>query len=244
MRIRRVLVVGAKEDSLGEAIQKALSGKGILSKTAGISGEDIELDALSSVRISQVFSGDDFTDVVCTVGVNRESYPGSDGWTARFAADHLVNAIAPMRILDGFLEHIRRTQPYAPTHHFVAISSNSAAIARSRSLGYCASKAALSMALRTAGRYMATPEARGLYGHVAVWGVEPGWILGTPMSREVSTRLLGEDEINEMQINRFHRMPGILGITKEYVAEFIACNLLHGGDMVNSSIFRLDAGDQ
>lgn len=106
---------------------------------------------------------------------------------------------------------------------FVAISSNSAHIPRRGSMPYCASKAALSMALRVAARELANK-------NVAVWGYEPGLLAGTPMS-EQTRRDFGTDPL--------HRMPGVSweglpvgDLAQQIVQDISTFSVAHNGLMI------------
>jgi len=113
--------------------------------------------------------------------------------------------------------------------HFVVVSSNSAHIARSGSLAYCASKAAVSMAVRVAARELATTELN-------VWGVEPGFILDTPMSERFRQNYTGPS----------HRIPGgdARALTKDSLAAFILQTITLDAPWINGCMLRLDGGEE
>ena len=117
--------------------------------------------------------------------------------------------------------------------HFVAISSNSAHIARSGSAPYCASKAALSMAIRAEARDL----ARSYDLHTVIaYTYEPGWLEGTAMSNDVASRYPGMQP---------HRMLGLdAGLPPSRLAGMIAYNLRHCGRELNGCVLRVDAGEQ
>lgn len=223
--MRKILVVGARSGSLGDAVASQLKSMGIKVVTAGLhtNTEDTYLDALGGVGHAFIHKG--YTDVVCTVGRNTETNPDTKNWVSEVSRDLDVNTLGPLRILEEFRKYRPDTGDQG---HFVVVSSNSAHVARSNSLGYCASKAAVSMAVRCAGRYMAGEP-------ISVWAVEPGWIDGTPMSRSVEHRLKGHDP---------HRIPGGKGIGKLETASFIVNGLMDGYRAYNGCTFRLDGGEQ
>lgn len=224
---RTLLVVGARPGSLGEAIAHEAENSGRWSvTTAGISNEDVPLDVLDVRGMDLLFARHRFQSVVCTVGVNRET-------TITNLSDYLeeamdVNVCGPMNLLQEWARPAIE-QGDTQERHFVAISSNSATIARSRSLAYCASKAALSMALRCAAREAA-------WTGLSIYGYEPGWIEGTPMSQEVEDRMVSASTAR-------HRIPGSRVLDPNRLAEMIVRNLDHHGDL-NGCLIRIDGGEQ
>lgn len=231
--MRRAMVVGAAEGSLGEAL--ILKGRefGWEMISAGPNGnEDVYFNALveeDDETLLSAFHAWDIDTVFCTIGVNEPAVDGSlaqvdfDAWMARSFA---VNAIAPMRLLRMFNMHLSST--LRDHGVFVAVSSNSAHIARSNSMAYCASKAALSMAIRVA--------AREGKGHPSiVYGYELGLLRGTPMTRATEARF-GPSQT---------RMPGApAGLNAQQVAAQIVAQAGVGGQALNGSLLRLDAGEQ
>jgi NAD(P)-dependent dehydrogenase (short-subunit alcohol dehydrogenase family) len=145
-----------------------------------------------------------------------------------------VNYFGAMNVLDHWAVQWRALGWKAGMHRptFVAVSSNSAQLARSRSLAYCASKAALSMAIRCAARELA-PHS------VNIWGVEPGWISDTPMSEAVHARIVAEQRGLPN-----HRIPGGREVHRRELGRFIAEHVSHEWDWMNGCMLRLDGGDQ
>lgn len=238
---RNLLVVGARPGSLGEAVaQQARNGTFPWAvTTAGISGDEEETLELEEPLVVEPFINNHapFQAIVCTAGVNVPS-------TAYNCTDELdqsmyANVIGPMTLLGAWLRKAREgstVDNYGM--HFVAISSNSAHIARSNSLAYCATKAALSMALRCAAREMAQTG-------VSIYGYEPGWLSGTPMSMDVSRRL-SEQYRNAPSAERpaaLHRIPSGEPIAVDRMANMIVRNLDHHGDL-NGCLIRVDGGEQ
>lgn len=227
----KLLVVGAQVGSLGAAVKQAAQEQGWEVTTAGISGQEghrVNLAHSPQREIEALVREMRPDHIVCTAGVNqrRRAYSGTDDWYQ----DHFaVNAIGPMRLLDAWLAY--GPDGDVPWQHFVAISSNSAGIPRSDSAAYCASKAALSMALRV--------RARDCAGHnlpVSVYGYEPGLLAGTPMTAEVRERFSGP----------LTRMKGIGladGLSVHGLAGHIVRNIGFGGPELNGVLLRLDAGE-
>lgn len=223
------MVVGAARHSLGEAVAEAASREGHSVVTAGINHEDLYLNALEEREWDTAFSAYGIDTVICTVGINEPADDGSlnhptfPEWLNR---SFTVNVAGPMNVLSLFLRSLAWRG--IEGGQFVSISSNSAHIARSNSMAYCASKAALSMALRVAAR-----EAKG---HPAIiYGYELGLLQGTPMSRATEARF-GPSQT---------RMPGAPnGLGRRQVAAQIVAQVGVGGMALNGSLLRLDAGEQ
>lgn len=228
-----VLVVGAQEDSLGQAIVRELYdcewefGKVY---AAGITDEEIQLDLLHSPRISEVLAEFRPDVVVCTVGLNNPVDIMDEFLPAKMVSSFEVNVTGPMDLLRHFVASSVRPERGEAVKKFIAISSNSARIARRNSVAYCASKAALSMALRVAARELAAE------GRVAVWGYEPGLLAGTPMSLETAESFPGP----------LHRMPGVPleGIPPADLARRIVTDLATFSYAYNGLVIPFDAGEQ
>jgi NAD(P)-dependent dehydrogenase (short-subunit alcohol dehydrogenase family) len=218
-----LLVIGAAPGSLGQRIaQVAEEESGFVVRTAGISGETYELDFLNRRPFSE--SLEQFMrscNVVCTVGVNVESFETS------FA----VNAGVQMHLCKIWAE-MRRNNWFPMVDHWVSIGSNSADIARGGSAAYCASKAGLRQGMRCLARDFAR-----LQLPVSVYGYDPGWINDTPMSDSVSERFSPG--------SKMHRMIGQDGLEKDFLARMIVNNILTStGRELNGCWMRIDAGEQ
>lgn len=222
-----VLVVGARHNSLGDAIVKELHAKGVVAYRAGIATETLHLDITDTYSIQRVLREVHPTHVVCTVGRNEGMPVYHDDFLYAAAEAMDVNYLAPMRLLNLFEDELSGLPGT-----FVAISSNSAHIARSSSAAYCASKAALSMGLRCAARDLTRAEKP-----LRVWGYEPGALLGTPMTQEVR-RGLGK----EVPMSRMLTSPA--GLDVGTVAAVVARDLLVAGDVLHGCLVRLDNGEQ
>lgn len=217
----RVLVVGAREGSLGEAVSDILSEHyQVEVMTAGISGEDYLLD------VTEAFTAlpEDIHHVVCTVGINLHD---DQDWLG--IRQMQINYFGVMRLMQVALR-------YLPTGgHFVAVSSNSAHIARTGSVGYCSSKAALSMGIRCVARQISKDEQRK--ERPIVYGWEFGLLEATPMTADV-TRRVGPDV-------PLTRMPGLPnGIPVDVAAQHVCDTLAHGWHELSGVMLRLDAGEQ
>lgn len=236
MTHRRVLVVGTRPFSLGEAIYLALYNAGVEAVRADkppAIDDTYELDSavykcnitdrVDVIKMLEVLRP---TDVVCCVGVNLDD----EHLWLNAVIQNEVNYLAPLQLLDETISYWNSLDGEAVNgYNFVAISSNSAHIARSKSAGYCASKAALSMALRCVARNYG-----GRDGY-CIWGYEPGFIVGTLMSQEVEER---------MPNAQLHRIPGGHGLDKWALADGIAHDIIHVQHAFNGCMFRLDGGEQ
>lgn len=222
-----VLVVGARKASLGDAIATELHDRGVVAYRAGIATEGIHLDARDPLATREVLGENAITHIVCTIGMNKpEPFYADEWWIS--AEDHMaVNYLMPMRLLAIFEDYLA-DMPGT----FVAISSNSAHIARSNSAAYCASKAALSMGLRCAARDLSRAGKT-----LRVWGYEPGALVGTPMTRSVASNLPSGVPMSRMLVN-----PN--GLEVRTVARMVARDLLDSGAVLHGSVVRLDAGEQ
>lgn len=236
-----LLVVGARAGSLGAYVQAIAAEQGWKVFTAGVSGEEnIPLDVASHGAVQTMFD-EPWHSVVCTAGVNVEGSITDSSIRGKLYESFAINAVGPLHLLhcwqEWWLHNLDETcmvegkgdqVPEYPMH-FVAVSSNSASIARSKSLAYCASKAALSMGIRCAARELA-----GTW--LNVWGVEPGWLSGTPMSKEVNNRF-------EYGVPR-HRIPGDRTVDPAALAHFIVGGLRNPYSSLNGCMIRLDGGEQ
>lgn len=219
-----VLILGAREGSLGKAIYDRLTVvPGNYVVTAGISGD--EHYTLNESLITDTVPAWDH--IICTIGINSVNLQES----------LRVNCEVPIRYLDAWLM-ARKAYNTKTIGSFIGISSNSAHIARSNSLGYCASKAALSMALRCYARDVA--KNRATWRNSYIYGYEPCWVDDTPMSQEVKERI-GSDSYGHPR--PLHRVPGGHAHAKAALADLIAANLSHAANL-HGAMLRVDLGEQ
>lgn len=235
MSAARVLVVGARGGSLGEAVREAALCAGYEPLCAGISGEPISMDCHLTPMEDMVSTlrGLQPRFVVCTAGVNmpqpEDMVDPVDWYRWHFEA----NVTGPMRLLYA-LQEASNNADYLPESgmlHYVAISSNSARLPRSSSAAYCASKAALSMALRVAAR-----EGRGGdQDGILVYGYEPGLLAGTPMTRKTEDRWgIGTHRMRGFELEK--------GIPVTELATLIVQNFRRG-PAINGTLIPYDAGE-
>lgn len=226
-KVPRVLVVGAREGSLGAAVAEHVGRAGVQALTAGIAGEEMWLDASVPGLLLEAFEHWRPTHVVCTVGLNQPRAVYHESW--RSTADLLmdVNYMTPMQVMNTFHEWLAGMPGV-----YVAISSNSAHIARSQSAAYCASKAALSMGIRAAARDFSRAP-----GHFCCWVYEPGALLGTPMTNAIRSSLSKDISMSRMLTNPE-------GLPTEAVARMIARDLFENPLILHGCAVRLDNGEQ
>lgn len=238
-----IMVVGAAPNSLGDAVVEAGITYGHDVTTVGLNMEDVIMDALEEAVFDDrrglnkggwpsVFSAFTPDHVICTVGINEPA--GEEGSFAHATFPEWmnrsfnINVVGPLNILRFFLRYLEDKSGHRHQHHFVGISSNSAHIARSNSMAYCASKAALSMALRCAAR-----ETKG--DPALIYGYELGLLAGTPMTQATEARF-GPAQT---------RMPGAPdGLDRYAVADQIVRTLEGATLGLNGALLRLDAGEQ
>lgn len=231
-----VLVVGAREGSLGAAVADLARARDYHVITAGMTDEEELWQAhrLSSGAVEVPYSlmrQCQADHVVCTVGVNKPMASLSVEWQLAALHSFQINVMAPMALLKAWSAYAAAGD--ATWRHYVAVSSNSAHIARAGSGPYCASKAALSMAVRVAAR----EQARVYDNNRLIYCYEPGLLARTPMTAKT---------MQEGFIGALHRMPGVDsgGLETAHVAALIVNNIKYGGQELNGSCLRVDAGEQ
>lgn len=222
-----VVVVGARHGSLGDFIANNVHRLGVEVVRAGIATEPVHLDAQDQERAEEVFHDLHPTHVVCTVGVNDGLPVYADQWWCHADEVMATNFLAPMKLLAAF-EQSTHGMPGT----FVAISSNSAHVARSSSAAYCASKAALSMAIRCAARDFTRARKP-----ISVWGYEPGALTDTPMTVDVQKRLARGVTMSRM-------LTDPAGMPVGAVARIVARDLLDSPLVLHGCMVRLDNGEQ
>lgn len=237
---RNLLIIGAKPNSIGEAVLEAADNDWNI-YTAGVSDEGSYLDVgawagTSAKRaIAEVIGMAPMHAVVCTAGINHEATLAVDDWALGDLEESFqVNVLGPLAVLEQWLRYweqdggLHRGED-DENLHFVMMSSNSAGVVRSTGLPYNASKAALSMAVRCVARSVARRDTR-----ISVYGYEPGWVEGTPMSQEVMDRLPNDVEIT--------RVPGLRTMRREDLGNMIVRNFGVVG-MMNGCLLRVDGGE-
>ena len=252
--MNELLVVGAREGGLGVHIAQEAHARGWQVRTAGPGrhGHDIpwewgpDPEGTAWELLRRMTEAPPFRPpqhIVITIGINEPTNVMDDGgmyeqsFTHGIERDFSVNAIAPMAILHAWFHRTwrHRVDTDHGFHHGIVISSNSAHIARSQSAGYCASKAALSMGVRSMARAVASLEAQGR--RWSLYGYEPGWIQDTQMSAEVLDRLALTGAVP-------HRIPGQREVPPESLARMIIRNIESDSDFLNGTMLRVDGGEE
>lgn len=234
---KRLLVVGARPHSLGYHVASLASAAGWMVSTAGVHEEDVPLDVVKPSPLHRLMEEEQPHSIVCTVGIN---IPNSSvlrpSFDRSFTEQMEINCFGPIRVLREWTRFWKRQlvstyedQGWQVPMHFAAISSNSARIARSTSAGYCASKAALSMALRCIARELA--EER-----FSIYSYEPGWLDSTPMSQDLQREIADGAPL--------HRIPGERTLNPVSLAGMIVHNLSTENRWLNGCTLRLDGGEQ
>lgn len=228
-----LLVLGAQSGgSLGAAIATMAEEAGFgMVVTAGLRDEEFHCDARRANDLKEAYELFKPDYVVCTIAVNNPTSTNDQFLRSAMLDSFDANVVAPMEALRLF-----RHAPRAPGHSgrwlrkFVAISSNSARIPRTQSAPYCASKAALSMALRVAARELARTDE-----DILVWGYEPGLLAGTPMTQQSAATFTGP----------LHRMPGVSpeGIPPSVLALKVIDDLAHSSVALHGVMVPFDAGE-
>lgn len=231
---QRVLVVGARANSLGDMVGAAAMAYGYEVVTAGVSGEeDVALDVVNAEdrRLEEVLHGLQPQHVVCTVGVNAPQTDVHASLTEWYGVHLWANVLGPMRLLRAW-QHVMAPADGEPLRHYVAISSNSARIPRGGSAAYCASKAALSMALSVEARNA----SGGDLGYL-VYGYEPGLLAGTPMTKGTAAQFAG------MPLHRMRGRANADGVSAGELARLLVHNLGSPGAALNGCLIPFDAGE-
>lgn len=220
---KKLLIIGADHMSLGHRIKTFAKKDGWEVHTAGIRNEDWFYDARSTNPMNLLLNVQP-RSIVNTCGINNFQ----DTWY-----DHLmINCVSHVEMLKAWEEML--SESYMPErfwfNQYVSISSNSARIPRAGSGAYCASKAALSMAIQCEARRMSKVSFP-----LAAYVYEPGYLDGTPMS------LAYEDE--HKSGTPFHRIPAGLPMDPDTIARVIVHNLAQDGRMFTGTCLRLDGGE-
>lgn len=230
----RLLIVGVRPGSLGWHVAREASTQGwnVIEADLNPASDTVAPLDVSSPIEQSVFWEElkgNVSDVVYAAGVNLEGSILDTDWRGDMAKQMAVNFAGPIETLQRWLNHGREK---TTGDNFVTIASNSAYIPRSKSMSYCASKAAVVMAMRCAARELAKNSGRG---HPSVYTYSPGWLNGTPMSQEVFGRLPMDVPL--------HRIPGDASVNPGALAQLIVRNLIHGDQSLNGCDLRIDGGE-
>lgn len=208
-----VLVLGgATRGGIGWAICDRLRAMGHYPSAPDEFAIDVTQD-WGEVALSQHLDETGPTSVVYSVGINELEW----AWNLeRDAFDRIMAAN-----VWGFINLIGRLQETGKAYSVLAITSDAAYRPMRTSLAYCASKAALDMAIRVASRELAAEGWR-------INGLAPGKVEGTEMTQYVDHRVMeirhfatrADAEAYEMAGNPLRRK-----LSTEEVAN-VACDVL------------------
>jgi NAD(P)-dependent dehydrogenase (short-subunit alcohol dehydrogenase family) len=225
-----VMVVGAQPGSIGDAVAEQCRALGYATCTAGLGGEEVHVDLVrdnmpSLISMLATVNPD---HIVCTVGMNMAEPEDLLDPTDWYDWHFQVNVTAPMRLLHAWTRMLSNGHGL---NHYVAISSNSSRVPRSRSAAYCASKAALSQALRVKAR-----EGAVRVGSPIIYGYEPGLVAGTPMTEAAARQWPG------VPLTRMRDQRLSTGIPVGSLAWWVCQNLTLGPEL-NGMLIPLDADE-
>lgn len=229
-----LMIVGATAGSLGSWLCRESWRSNNFSDivTAGITEEQYIMDACNYANVRDTLGEVNPDVLICTVGHNTPTPLGYGLFEEKLNTHYMMNLVGPVTLLREMAFRAGRREPETGPGKFVAISSNSARIARTNSLPYCATKAALSMAVRCAAREYARDGVR-----LHSWVYEPGLLADTPMTRAM--RGTGK---------AMHRMEGVAseGLSPQMLARYILGDVMADGrsQALNGTCVPFDAGEQ
>lgn len=167
----RTWVIGGKQ-GIGQAITQGLEEQG-----GPVLPTDKEVDVTSTMQLRDAYSDFRPDYIVYCAGINHLMPAATfDEFEALDILD--INVLGFMRVI----HLVAANQDMHKVRSIVAISSDAATHPMRNSMAYCASKAALNMAVRCA--------ARELAPHVRVNAIAPGPVADTAMSAAVDRQVL------------------------------------------------------
>lgn len=228
MRTRNLLVLGATEGNIGWEVARRLSeAPSVFDVVTRLDGSAMNVTHNGDMQRAVLNSG--ATDVVYSVGINQLSWIGQLSFSA-FDAMMMTNVWGFVNLLKA-IEAVGQTPA-----NVVAITSDAAWRPMRTSLAYCASKAALEMAIRVASREYAPAGWR-------INGVAPGKVADTPMTEYVDEAVLKlrgwtveAAEAYELQSTPLGRK-----VTKEEVAQVVE-QVLFGPAAQTGEIIAVNGG--
>lgn len=213
MRARSLLVLGANEGNIGEAVFKRLAAPPTVFDAVYAYGGD-QVDATNERQLRDIVAATGATDVVFSVGINKLDWIHK-AQRVDFSEVMEVNVWSFINLIQAL--DIYGSKPC----NVVAVTSDAAWRPMRTSIAYCASKAALEMAVRVASREYAPIGWR-------INAVAPGKVADTPMTKYVDEAVLAlrgwtveAAEAYELQSTPLGRKA-----TKEEVAQVIEAVLL------------------
>lgn len=223
---RRVLVLGASEGNIGqEILERAKVFSGVRVEGYGLENFDI---TSSTSRLSAVISRFEPTHTVYSVGINRMNR------LTDISEYDLFDVMAVN--VGGFIHLMQYLLLHRTGGSVVAITSDAAWRPMRTSLLYCASKAALEMAVKVASRELAGQGWR-------INAVAPGKVEDTPMTRAVDQRVLELRGWTEEYADKYELASSPIGrpVTKAEVAE-VTLSVLFGPAAQTGQVIAVNGG--
>lgn len=224
-RDRRLVILGGTS-GIGKAVE-FLSAKQFSFESVTALGRE-HFDIRDEEALDSHLKKLDPTDVVYSVGVNELD------WLKDI---HLLTFRHLMEVnVWGFLSTMQTLQRMEGPRSVVAVTSDAAWRPMRTSAAYCASKAALEMAVRVASRELAPFGWR-------VNAVAPGKVADTAMTRYVDERVLELRGWSEGEASAYERQSSPLGrmVTKAEVAE-VVFSVLNGPKAQTGEIVAVNGG--
>lgn len=224
-----VLVIGASS-GIGKAIADLLYNMGVYTFTPNDEVLDVDDDML---MIEGALDGEKITHLVYSAGVNelcwiKDIESPHAGNYQNFSDLLSVNVVGFTRVLSVLLQK-------HPIRSVVAISSDAATRPMRGSLMYCASKAALDMAVRCAARELAPT--------VRVNAIAPGMTDGTGMQAYIDKTVpkFRGWSIEQAEIYEKSQSPMGRRATTEEIAH-VTIDVLFGAEYMTGSIITVNGG--
>lgn len=225
----RVLVLGADEGNIGREIGT------LIKRLHRVSVVEYEpgLDVMDRALVDLIFAIKP-THAVYSVGINRLDWLAGIK-TQDFQETMRVNVGGFIRMMQ-LLRKMTAVDGNPGSCSVVAITSDAAWRPMRTSLTYCASKAALEMAVKVASRELAPRSWR-------INAVAPGKVADTPMTRAVDERVLKLRGWSREFAEEYELKSSPLGrkVTKEEVAEVVA-SVLFGPSAMTGEVVAVNGG--
>lgn len=215
---------------IGKACEKTFKSFGHDTYVDGLDSCDVRTEAGPIARLEYFKKNNVALDaVVFSVGVNYLDWIGQlEMFHVRDMAS--TNYLGFINLLDILVRHVGRPLD------IVAISSDAAERPMRTSIGYCASKAALNMAVRVAARELGPKGWR-------VNAVAPGMIAGTNMTASVEDQVMQKRGWSENEMLDYERQQEVVqGRIHPFEVAQVVYDLVLGPTHMNGSIITLNGG--
>lgn len=209
---RSVLVIGgASNDSIGAAICVRLQDLGHFAFAPSQDEIDVLRDEDASVLLEMINECKP-DSIVYAAGINELEW---SAWLVRESFEHIIGVN-----VWGFINVLKTLQATGRAYSVLALTSDAAYRPMRTSIAYCASKAALDMAIRVASRELAAEGWR-------INGLAPGKVDGTAMTRYVDERVPPLRGWTREEAERYElsSSPIKRKVTREEIAA-VACDIL------------------